>query len=161
MGLIVGYVENGGKDLDIVGATYHASPLVSKRAGDDPIISYIKGKRTFPIYEAYTRGEEFSDSVCNRAIRDPGSSVNKLMDEIKKSSSFNPLYVLNWGPMTEIACAVDNLPGMYHGNFIVLSHWTTPDTRATHNCNKDSDACYYMHYDRPDGVKFLEFGDSG
>ena len=86
-----------------------------------------------------------------------------MFEAITSSTPDNPLYVLNWGPLTEVACVVNDLPEEHHSSVVVLSHWTENDGdgKQPYNCRVDIDACDYMHFDRPQGVRFLEFGNSG
>ena len=107
----------------------------------------------------------------------PGT-VKLLVDELNKStySSTNPLYVLVWGGLQEVAMATKHL--IRNGNtaalnrLFVVSHWTmsyinqgTPsDPYDVANCNASSAACDYMHnMAKASGAafKFVDCGSSG
>lgn len=98
-------------------------------------------------------------------------TVRELVD----LASREPVYVLNWGPLTESAMAVKhclttgNLTAL--ANLTIISHWTmsfiaqgSPETPyAVANCRDDADACAYLHQVATGlpKVSFIEVGSVG
>lgn len=85
-----------------------------------------------------------------------------------------PLYVLNWGPLTESAILVKHLMETENQNALenltIASHWTlstvsqgSPE-KPFHvaNCRDDWKACMYLHeLAKENKIKFIETGSSG
>jgi hypothetical protein len=113
-------------------------------------------------------------------------SVKLLVDELKKPeyTPENPLYVLVWGPMTEIAMVTKHLIRNNEtaalNRLFVVSHWTSSflnqvDTPCSAfpsnqtqfkpaNCNQNCEACAYMHNEaKKTGApfKFVDLGSVG
>jgi hypothetical protein len=90
-------------------------------------------------------------------------------------ASREPVYVLNWGPLTESAMAVQHCLTTGNEtalkNMTFISHWTksliaqgTPTTPfKVANCNDDASACAFMHETAAASplVKFYELGSVG
>lgn len=86
-----------------------------------------------------------------------------------------PIYVLNWGPLTESAVLVKHLLDTNNevalNNLTVISHWTKSATaqgtieKPFHvaNCRDDYKACMYLHDEALVNplVKFVEIGPAG
>ncbi len=120
-------------------------------------------------------------------------TVQDLINELGRVDASNnavyttskPLYVLVWGPMTEIAIATKHMTDVTAKNnllsrMFVISHWTssyvsqmgTPcssfNASETHfkpaNCNENCPACNYMHDEAAKSgakFKFVDLGSAG
>lgn len=110
-------------------------------------------------------------------------TVKDLVNELKKSeySRENPLYVLVWGPMTEIAMAtkhmIRNNMTAALSRLYVVSHWTSSFLNQTGtpcnafpsdqiqfkpaNCNQNCEACAYMHNEAKKAGADFRFVDVG
>ena len=106
------------------------------------------------------------------------ATVKLLVDELNKStySSTNPLYVLVWGGLQEVAMATKHLIRNNNtaalNRLFVVSHWTMSyinqgspsDPYDVANCNASSAACDYMHsMAKASGAqfKFVDAASSG
>ncbi len=89
-------------------------------------------------------------------------------------ASREPVYVLNWGPLTESAMAVKHCIDTGNTkaleNITILSHWTrsfiaqgTPEApEKVANCRDDARACAWLHELAAEGIlKFIELGSVG
>ena len=97
-------------------------------------------------------------------------SVRGLVDTANRG----PVYVLNWGPLTESAMAVKHCIDTGNTealeNIFIISHWTlsyiaqgTPEApHEVANCRDDAPACAWLHERAEDGLlKFIELGSVG
>lgn len=110
-------------------------------------------------------------------------TVKDLINELKKSeySPQNPLYVLVWGPMTEVSMAtkhmIRNNMTTELGRLFVVSHWTSSFLSQTGtpcnafpsdqiqfnpaNCNQNCEACAYVHNEAKKSGADFRFVDVG
>lgn len=99
------------------------------------------------------------------------NSIQPLAELLKHK----PLYVLNWGPLTESAILVKHLVTTKNTqalkNLVIISHWTKGATAQgtvekpfdVANCKDDYSACEYLHDEALKNplVQFIEIGPAG
>lgn len=122
------------------------------------------------IYHGGTMPDRFDPRQDYASLSDY-PTVRELVD----LAGGKPVYVLNWGPMTESAIAVKHCIDTGNTtalkNMTFISHWTmsyiaqgSPETPyKVANCRDDGSACDYIHRmaaERPD-VKLIELGSVG
>ena len=146
----------------IKGITVGAHPLAEDR---NPLELYndTHGKALkdeqgidYPVYLADNWGNRFKNNIIY------GDSVAALIDEIGKHTKENPLYILNWGPMTEIAVMVHELIAIdspYLDNFVIVSHFTQKST--DNNYRKDKEATEYLKEKALSVIDFIELDRAG
>lgn len=135
---------------------------------------YIGGYQAeIPFYESFLKEHHthFAWEIDYTDIT-PYPSVQKAVSALKESTA--PLYVMNWGNLTEAAILVRHLEQTNQNDLlrrlIFISHWTHSTLHVgtvrnpanTHNCRADAGACDYMHIKASDGlIKFYECGGIG
>ena len=133
---------------------------------------------------ASTQGKRFDPAESYKDIKKLPTTVRELVEELKsdKYSAENPLYVLVWGPATEVAIAIKHLQANKQKqalqNLFVVSHWTTsylyvqnPSRCRTDsvekikngvaNCNEDCQACKFLHEEAAKTNAVFRFVDVG
>jgi len=133
---------------------------------------------------ASTQGKRFNPADSYSDLKKLPESVRDLVIELKKEkySAENPLYVLVWGPTTEVSIAVKHLKANNQKrvlqNLFVVSHWTTSfkshngESRCqtdsvnkikygVANCNEDCMACDYLHVEAAKEDASFRFVDVG
>lgn len=99
------------------------------------------------------------------------NSIIQLVELLNKK----PIYVLNWGPLTESAILLKHLLDTNNqvalNNLTIISHWTKSATaqgtieKPFHvaNCRDDFKACMFLHEEALANpiVKFIEIGPAG
>ncbi len=136
---------------------------------------------------ASTQGKRFDASDSYKDINKLPETVRELVLELKseKYSAKNPLYVMVWGPATEVATAIKHLQANNQNqalqNLFVVSHWLAsyfnqhnPSPCRTDsvekiktgvaNCNEDCRACKFLHDEaaKPNaGFRFVDVGAIG
>jgi len=133
---------------------------------------------------ASTQGKRFNPEEDYKDINKLPETVRELVLELKskKYSSQNPLYVLVWGPATEVAIAIKHLQVDKQKKALqslhVISHWTTsyiyhnnPSRCRTDevekiktgvaNCNEDCQACKFLHEEAAKTNAAFRFTDVG
>lgn len=116
----------------------------------------------------YTPEVRLADTHRKRISRDnpsAGTNIKEIAEILKQYSPTKPLYMLNWGIMTELAILVKYLmetPGLQDlkNNLVIVSHYT--HTPTANNYGKDPDAAAYLKNLAGSGMlKFIELGPSG
>lgn len=136
---------------------------------------------------ASTQGKRFLPNESYQEIDKLPETVRELVMELQseKYSADNPLYVLVWGPATEVAIAIKHLQANQEKralqNLYIVSHWTTSFISHNNpsrcqadsinsikygvaNCNEDCRACDFVHVEaaKPDaGFRFVDVGSIG
>ncbi|MBP6409793.1 MAG: family 43 glycosylhydrolase [Pseudarcicella sp.] len=131
-----------------------------------------------------TQGKRFDPKETYKDINTLPQSVRELVLELKnkKYSVTNPLYVLVWGPTTEVSIAVKHLLANNQKralqNLFVVSHWTTSFSShngaskcqadsvnkkkyGVANCNEDCMACDFLHVQAAKKGASFRFVDVG
>ncbi len=138
------------------------------------------------LRQSSTQGQAYADYTSYKDFDKLPSTVQELVVELQneKYSYDRPLYVLIWGPLTEVAMAIrhfeenDNLEPL--NNLYIVSHWTTshlmhnePSRCAKEedkvkfgvaNCNEDCVACDYVHQRAAQddcNFRFVDIGSIG
>ena len=99
-----------------------------------------------PIQMASTAGKRFRSIHAETA--DPHFlDKNLSIKGIISAADQGPLYVLNWGPLTEVAmllkfCIEHNKKDTLR-NIAIISHWT--QRGGPWNCASDNEACDFVH----------------
>lgn len=136
-------------------------PGMNSRIGGFPSPDSIKNCVVESSLTAGSGYTNFSSSPDNKYdnYNDLPATVKLLVDELNKTeySSTNPLYVLVWGGLQEVAMATKHLIRNNNTDALsrlyVVSHWTMSyyhqgsmsDPYDVANCNTSSAACDYMH----------------
>ena len=133
---------------------------------------------------ASTQGNSFMVKESYAELDKLPETVRELVLELKSMqySAQNPLYVLVWGPATEVAIAIKHLQSTNQKqalqNLFVVSHWTTsflshngPSLCQTDsvnrikygvaNCNEDCKACDFLHTEAAKPYALFRFVDVG
>lgn len=136
---------------------------------------------------ASTQGKRFDPKESYKNIKKLPATVSELVKQLKsdKYSAKNPLYVMVWGPATEVAIAIKHLQANKQTkalqNLFVVSHWTTsylyvqnPSRCRTDsidkikngvaNCNEDCQACKFLHDEAAKvnaNFRFVDVGSIG
>lgn len=148
---------------NIKGITVGAHPLAENR---NPLELYndTHGKALkeelgieYPVYLADNWGDRFKNGLVY------DESISAIIEEIRKHSSENPLYILNWGPTTEITSLVHLLLETDKDllkNFVIISHFTAKST--DNNYRKDLEASEYIKEKAFLGdIEFIELDRGG
>ena len=131
---------------NIKGITVGAHPLAEDFSNPLEIYKATHGKALkeelgleYPVYLADNWGNRFKNNIIY------GDSISALIEEIRLHSKEKPLYILNWGPTTEIAVMVHQLLSMNSellDRFVIISHFTAKET--DNNFMKDKEASQYI-----------------
>ena len=141
------------------------------------------------VRAASTQGERYDPNKNYRNFNTLPGTVKALVNELKSTNytKQNPLYVLVWGPLTEVAIAVDHLKANNNkaalDRLFIVSHWTSSFNAqfgqlkcidglsmtirkkfGVPNCGEDCQACWYTHDQatKPNaGYRFVDVGSIG
>jgi glucose/arabinose dehydrogenase len=146
---------------------YRRSVAAWNRNGGDyqPDIPFIRS--------SITREAQAQAFDPERDYADIGSFEG--MPELVSLLEREPVYVLNWGPLTESAILVRHLLGTGNeqalANLVIVTHWTksataqgTPEAPfEVANCRDDARACAWLHESAQadDRVRLVELGPAG
>lgn len=120
------------------------------------------------IRGASTQGKSYDPDKSYKNLNELPLTVKELVDELKKQkySIENPLFVMVWGPLTEVAMAIKHLQETNNSEALsrlfIITHWTTSYINlhgeshcvkdsldkiryGVANCNEDCRACWFVH----------------
>ena len=172
---------------EVHGAAYNSDlPCLNSNIGGYPTLAELNVKES-----SLTEGNKvlsYSNSPVDKYdnFNTLPQTVKDLINELKKPeySPTNPLYVLIWGPMTEVAMAtkhmIRNNMKTELSRMYVVSHWTSSFLNQTGtpcssfpsdqiqfkpaNCNQNCQSCAYMHNEAKKtgaSFKFVDLGSIG
>lgn len=97
----------------------------------------------------------FTESVLYNEWSNNTTAVNKLVEEINKSTSSNPLWLVAAGPIETIGKAVDaaNSSALQHVTLLSHSTWNTDHAANSHNSK------YSLSYIQNKGVNYKKIKD--
>lgn len=116
------------------------------------------------IHMASTAGKRFKD-IHTEAVAPHYLDKNPAIKGLIQAADQGPLFVLNWGPLTEVAMVfkycIDRDKEDTLKNIIVISHWT--QRGGPWNCAADNDGCNYVHdqAEANPNIVMIELGPSG
>lgn len=130
-------------------------------------------QENIPFYESYLKEHhEYFNYYANYKDLEKYQSVKKLVQVLEESKQ--PLYILNWGNLTEAAVLVRHLEQANRRDLlkriIFISHWTNSNFHVgtlrhpenTHNSRADAQASSFIHTQATNGnIKFYECGAIG
>ena len=169
------YSSTNRRGLKDATAFVNSTFVEAYRRARDPLNAALGGfQESIPFYRSSLyNGSDPEKFDPNADYREIGHlpTVSRLVELASKQ----PVYVLNWGPLTESAIAIRHCLATGNTgalrNMTILSHWTTsyiaqgtPDTPfKVANCRDDGEACRFLHETAKSNplVKFIELGSVG